>query len=265
MFLSHGDWIWSQSVTVFLLYVRSCCPCNVPSVSVHSVKPTKFLLIFWIHVETFHCTLIEKQREKPESVANVWQATIPWLISRNEDSLFQTNPEFYFFNIFQRNRAKHCVNHLPRSTPTLLKISQTLPLDQKQHHFCLQTWSLWLDTMLFNDDSVLCGCRLPWKRSLVLSDLCEALLCAAACRDCRGLLPPLRNVMCVLLVRPLGGLRVQSVGNRFGEVSVNKTPALISVSCICFQIRDQTPLTLTLSCWAAIMRLSLSSNLVINS
>lgn len=67
---------------------------------------------------------------------------------------------------------------------------------------------------------------------------CGALgLGAAMCRDCRGLSPLLRNVMCVLLVRPLGRLRVQPTGNCTWEVTVNKSPALISVSCICFQIK----------------------------
>lgn len=60
---------------------------------------------------------------------------------------------------------------------------------------------------------------------------------AAACRDCRGLLPLLRNAVCVLLVQTLGGLRVQPAGNCSTEVTVNKSPALTSVSCNCFQIR----------------------------
>lgn len=43
--------------------------------------------------------------------------------------------------------------------------------------------------------------------------------------------------MCVLLVQPLGGLGVQSAGKCSTEVTVNKSPALTSVSSICFQIR----------------------------
>lgn len=35
---------------------------------------------------------------------------------------------------------------------------------------------------------------------------CSRICGAAACRDCRGLQPLFRNVMCVLLVRLLGGL-----------------------------------------------------------
>lgn len=68
---------------------------------------------------------------------------------------------------------------------------------------------------VFTGDSVLCSCKLLLERSLLFWDLCGAVgLGAAACRDCRGLSPLLRNVMCVLLVRPLGGLRVGPAGNR---------------------------------------------------
>lgn len=84
----------------------------------------------------------------------------------------------------------------------------------------------------------LCGSARLWERSPLYWDLCAALgLRAAVCRDCRGLLPLLRNVMCVMLVWPLGGLRVQLAGSRSREVTVNESPALTSVSCICFQIR----------------------------
>lgn len=87
-------------------------------------------------------------------------------------------------------------------------------------------------------DSGLCLSRLLWERSALYWDLLLALsLRAAACRDCRGLLPLLRNAVCVLLVQPLGGLRVQPAGNCSTEVTVNKSPALTSVSCTCFQIR----------------------------
>lgn len=105
-----------------------------------------------------------------------------------------------------------------------LKIPKTLG---QRIFFCLQTCMS------------LCSCTLLWERSPLYWDLCGALgLRAAVCRDCRGLLPLLRNVMCVLLVRPLGGLRVQPAGNRSREAPVNKSPALTSVSCICFQIRS---------------------------
>lgn len=109
----------------------------------------------------------------------------------------------------------------------LIYTSQNPQNSQPENIFCLQTCMS------------LCSCTLLWERSLLYWDLCGALgLRTAVCRDCRGLLPLLRNVMCVLLVPPLGGLRVQSAGNRSREAPVNKSPALTSVSCICFQIRS---------------------------
>lgn len=88
------------------------------------------------------------------------------------------------------------------------------------------------------NESGLCISRRLWERSPLYWDLFWALsLGAAVCRDWRGLLPLLRNVMCVLLVQALGGLTVQSAGNCSTEVTVNKSPALTLVSSICFQIR----------------------------
>lgn len=47
-----------------------------------------------------------------------------------------------------------------------------------------------------------------WERSELLWDLLRALG-AAVCRDCRGLQPLFRNVMCVLLLQLLSWLKVR--------------------------------------------------------
>lgn len=104
------------------------------------------------------------------------------------------------------------------------------PNAQPENEFRLQT--------CMSESWGLCGSTRLWERSPLHWDLCAALgLGAAVCRDFRGLLPLLRNAMCVMLVWPLGGLGVLSAGSRSRELTVNESPALTSVSCICFQIR----------------------------
>lgn len=132
------------------------------------------------------------------------------------------------------------MNKLSEIHSAPLKIPQTPQLGRKIILLFANTLAIasHIVRRAFDDDSVLCRCRLLWERSLLFRDLCGSLsLGAAASRDCRGLSLLLRNAMCVLLARPLDGLRVPPAGNRSREVTVNKSPPLISLGCICFQIR----------------------------
>lgn len=63
---SDGDWLLSHNLHQCLaLCVKSCCLCNVPSVSAHTVKLRKWLVCFGINIENFRRTWLVSQSENP--------------------------------------------------------------------------------------------------------------------------------------------------------------------------------------------------------
>lgn len=68
------------------------------------------------------------------------------------------------------------------------------------------------------------------------SDLLRALGAVRVCRDCRGLQPLFRNVMCVLPGGFWVGLESRLASSCSGEVNVNKSPVLTSVTSVMLQV-----------------------------
>lgn len=167
-----------------------CCLCHVPSVSAHTVKLWDLLVNFWDEHHNLAPHTIRRQTRESSVLVLFGSAIISFDPRGGTETVCSVS-------LHSKTGAK-CSSH-----PQILFSLQTSPSQILTGVCC----------------SVCCCGKgfLDWDLSG---------LWAAACRDCRGLLPLLRNAVCVLLPRPLGGLTVQPAGNRLTGVTVNKTPRL---------------------------------------